>query len=205
MEFHFEQHPQEESFELYALGRLDDANTELFEQHLLICEHCRVQLDAADEYVKAMQSASARLRRESGPSRATGAMWNWLRLPAAGWVTAALAACAFLAVSIQLPHPSPGPDVISVPLFAERGEAVSAPAHRRLDLELDVRGLDLGPRARAELVNAQGETLETSTVSKLGDKIQLHTTKDLNAGAYFVRLYPPNSRDVAREFGLDLK
>ena len=52
-------HQSTEQLELYALGRLAEPEQAVIEEHLLICEACREQLDEVEAYAKAMRRAIA--------------------------------------------------------------------------------------------------------------------------------------------------
>jgi hypothetical protein len=197
----FEQHSTEESLELYALGQLDDEKSELLEEHLLICEDCCARLDTADRYVRAMRSGAARLRREEkSKSRASHARTaiDWFRMPLPAWGAAVL-------TTTQIHRTVPTDSPVAATLIAERGEAASFPAHRRLNLTLDANGLKLGPKTKVELVDANGKVIEEDTVSAANHAIKTTTREGLDAGAYYVRLYAPGASDPLREYSLAVK
>lgn len=50
-------HVEDDGLELYALGRLTEADAAPVEEHLLVCEECRVRLAGWDEYVGAIRAA----------------------------------------------------------------------------------------------------------------------------------------------------
>lgn len=54
------QHPSDDDLELYALGRLTEPDLGRVEEHLLVCEECRVRLDEEDAFVKAVRAALRR-------------------------------------------------------------------------------------------------------------------------------------------------
>jgi predicted anti-sigma-YlaC factor YlaD len=56
-------HFDEEACEQYSMGTLSDEEVERLEEHLLICEACRLRVAASDTFVAAMGHAAARLRR----------------------------------------------------------------------------------------------------------------------------------------------
>lgn len=62
-------HPDVDRMEEYVFGRLSDAATENFENHLLICRQCQVALAKVDEYILLMKEAAARLERKTYPVR----------------------------------------------------------------------------------------------------------------------------------------
>jgi hypothetical protein len=87
----FEPHPSSEELEAYSLGSSSDADLEIVEEHLLICERCQNELALTDQYIRAMKKATAapetgkRLRSihitEDGPvfgAMHTGADGKWI-------------------------------------------------------------------------------------------------------------------------------
>ncbi len=208
MKYTFEQHCDEDSFELYALGQLEETKAELFEEHILICESCRVRLDEADRYVVAMKNGAARVRNEakSPESRAGKAKWNWVRIPTPVWAATLATVCAVVAISVKpFPRENGAEPPVQITLTAQRGEAVSAPAHRKLDLQLDTRGLTLGQQSRAEMVDSGGDVVERMTARPAHERVEIKTSEPLAPGAYYVRIYPQNSSEPAREFALNVK
>ena len=204
----FETHSTEESLELYALGRLAEEKAESLEQHILICEECRNRLDSADTFVRAMRSGAVRLRREDAKkkSASAGAMFSWLKMPTAVWGTAALASCAVVAIySTQLSQRTIGGAPITATLVAQRGEAMTMPAHHILNLTLDASGLQLGPRNHVELVDASGTVIQNEMVPEVGNALHTATRFGLSSGTYYVRVYAPGSSEPAREYALAVK
>jgi anti-sigma factor RsiW len=58
------QHVSEDDLERYAMRTLPAPEVETLEEHLLNCSACRDRLTEADEYVAAMRSAAAKIRKE---------------------------------------------------------------------------------------------------------------------------------------------
>jgi anti-sigma factor RsiW len=55
-------HLDGEEIENYSLGRLSEEELAPCEEHLLICEPCRRQVEASDAYIEAMRQAAAEIR-----------------------------------------------------------------------------------------------------------------------------------------------
>jgi anti-sigma factor RsiW len=53
-------HINEDDLEFYALGRLAEAQAAPVEEHLLVCEECRVRLAEWDGYTRVMREAMRR-------------------------------------------------------------------------------------------------------------------------------------------------
>lgn len=50
-------HASDDDLELLALGRLAEPDLGRVEEHLLVCEACRIRLADEDAFVKGMQAA----------------------------------------------------------------------------------------------------------------------------------------------------
>jgi hypothetical protein len=50
----------------YVMELLDERDTGIFEEHLLLCEACRARVEDAAQFVCAMQQAAAELRNGLG-------------------------------------------------------------------------------------------------------------------------------------------
>jgi anti-sigma factor RsiW len=62
-------HAGDEALESYVLGTLRESDEAELEEHFLICEACRQQLQRTERFVRAMAAASRELRRRR-PRRA---------------------------------------------------------------------------------------------------------------------------------------
>ncbi len=47
----------DDNLELYAMSRLDEAQTEALEEHLLLCEFCRERVEKTDQFINAIRQA----------------------------------------------------------------------------------------------------------------------------------------------------
>src|SRR5262245_2556529 len=59
-----QRHMDAEDLERYSMGNSSPEESESIDEHLLTCEDCRDRLRETDEYVRAMRTTAARLRRE---------------------------------------------------------------------------------------------------------------------------------------------
>jgi hypothetical protein len=57
--------------EEYVFGRLNEADIENFEEHLLICQPCQGALAEVDEYILLIREAAARVERKSYSARSS--------------------------------------------------------------------------------------------------------------------------------------
>jgi hypothetical protein len=49
------QHPAEDAFEEYAFGRLSEEDSQILEEHLLVCVPCQETLGAIDEMILSLK------------------------------------------------------------------------------------------------------------------------------------------------------
>jgi anti-sigma-K factor RskA len=220
MPYKFEHHPDEESFDLYAFGQLAESRTEVFEEHLLICQDCRTRLDATEQYLKTMARGSLLLRQQSRPSFQTQlAQWfdqarnlGSFSISGTSWAAAALAVCAILFFSTaSLRNHQPVLQPIAVSLLANRGAAQTVPANHPLLLHLDARGLAQDARGLAQNANLQIRLADASGNKVYehtgipGDSVEFKIATPLQPGTYYVRILKPDSQEIAREFALEVR
>jgi hypothetical protein len=197
-------HPEDEMLELYALGRLDEPELGVVEEHILICAACQERLDEATEYAGLMREAAAKVAVEQ-PVEAAWRKWlrlDWLPVP-----MPALAGAMVVLVAVMVWHPwravAPA-EWRTVELETMRGEAAGATAVEGfgLDLRLDIAGLDAGG-ATAQIVEATGGPVAELTVAIDGGKASVRYAAGLQAGRYWVRL--KKSGETLREYSLTVR
>ena len=188
-------HTDAEDLERYSMGDTSLEESGSIEEHLLTCEDCRNQLHKTDDYLLAMRTSSARLRRDEK----SAARRQW-RFPA--WFPALAAAACLLVVIFALRFGRPSEPVVAVSLTAVRGNEVgsSAPAGRQLILHPDLTGLADASSYRLEIVDQTGRTMRQGTIARAQDGIRV---PGLRAGQYFVRVYRPEG-ELLREYGLQI-
>ena len=209
MQTRFE-HATEDVLEFYSLGMLSEAETEVLEEHLLVCADCQDRLAETDDYVRHMRAATAKLRAGKGRKHtwSAGRLFSALAAPRLAWVAAALC-CLFVLVWVfagrtrSLPIISPP---VAVTLQTTRGQedslAARAPRGRVLLLQADVTGLPQQGLCELEIVDAGGRPVRRSQVKPEGDHLAA-AVPGLGPGAYWVRLYAPGSRtELLREYAL---
>ncbi len=178
-------HLNEEEIEKYSLRVTAEPDLTRIEEHLLVCEFCRKQVEDSDFYVRSMQTAAARSRREAG----TAFPWRAL-LPVA----------AVLIIGFVLFHRT-GQAPLAVVLTATRGGgagvAARAPQGKRLALQPDTTGLPPAGSYRLEMVDQNGGLVWAGTFP--GQPL-----KPLPAGGYFVRLFSQQGQ-LLREYALELE
>ncbi len=188
----WEGHLDEDQAERYSMGVVSEQEEVRFEEHLLVCEHCRQQVADADEYAGAMRRAGAEVEEKAAPEPKR----PW-RVSRPAW---ALAAALVLAASLFLFFGRSNAVPVAVQLAAVRGGHVGAvaPAGAPLILVADINGLPQAGGYRLELVDAVGRTLWEGPFRVGGVQAPRQ-----NAGLYFVRLKNANG-EVLREYGLEV-
>jgi hypothetical protein len=184
-------HMDTEELERYSMGDIAQPDAERIEEHLLLCELCRRQLEETELYVTAMRRAAAELQLQ--PEKRS---WWRRHFPAL-----TLAACVIVIVVLALPWGSQQPP-IAVNLVATRANAgQAAPAGHPLLLHPDLTGVLPALSYRLEMVNRDGGPVWGGVLlpPEAGARIPRQP-----AGTYFIRLYT-RSGELLREYGLEIK
>jgi hypothetical protein len=185
-------HLDEDEIERYSMGRFAGEELDRCDDHLLICEPCRRQVERTDVFLRAIRGAAAqseplpRMRR------------NWFHFPQFLPVSAALA--ALLAIAwFGGPRLRPTPPAATVLLTASRGYGtqVQAPSGAPLALQPDLTGIPAWPSYRLEVVDASGARQWQGAYPG-------SAAPKMRPGVYFVRLYSPRG-ELYREYGLEIQ
>ena len=208
MQAEFGEHAGDEKLELYSMGRLEGAQLEAIEEHLLVCASCQDRLADTDIYVRAARAATAKLAAD--PRQESPGFLGRLRALALSYepilITAAIAVVLIGVFWIARPSPERlNPPVAAVVLETARGESTAATVSRdsRPFLRIDVSELPPSSSYHVELVNARGEAIWHSDATPSGGKLGVTMEKTLAGGTYWVRLYSPApERALLREYGL---
>jgi hypothetical protein len=183
----------DDDLERYSMGDLPDEGAEEIEQHLIVCDTCRVRLEETEAFVRAMTAAAARNRAEAPSGLPLGFP------PRLAWTLAAgMAALILLGIGLTS-NRSAVP--IAVMLDANRGAAAAqqAPARTPLDLHPDVSGLPVFMSYHLQIVDSTGKAVWQGVFRPgAGAKVPGQAP-----GTYFVRIYSP-VRQLLREYGLQI-
>jgi len=190
-------HVEEEELERYSARALSEARAEQVEEHLLVCEACRVRLDEVESFARGVAAAGRKLREERSPK-----VWLGMRPHTVMALAASIVLAAGL-VAVQrawVPRPEAAP--LAVVLQASRGAggAAQAPAGIRLALQPDLSGIPASGRYFLEIVDTAGTALWQGTIAAQAPRA---VTPPRSPGTYFVRVYSP-SHELLREFGLEV-
>ena len=196
-------HPDEDDIERYSMGAVSEEETACFEEHLLICENCRLLVAESDAFVSALRGAGARIARKVPAQRRLPLFFpRWVPAYAPAFAALALLTLATLA-ALRFGWMGSTAPAIAVNLQATRGVGAEAPPRRPLTLALDLTGLPQLPSYRVEMVDATGNRVWQGMVAADNAKATAQVPPK-NRGAYFVRVYTP-SGEILREFGLEVR
>jgi hypothetical protein len=193
-------HPDADTLEEYAFGRLPEAVSEDLEEHLLICHRCQSALAEIDEYILLMKHATALLApdRRGLPLESGWAGSRWIKVGMGATVAVAVIGSLALWPSRRTPLPN------SVQLVALRGDDMASIAHAPggpLDLVIDVSDLPGIGQFRLEVVNAAGRRQWEGGATPSNGRLTVRVRKALGRGTYWVRL-SADEGELLREFGL---
>ena len=196
-------HPNDDALELYALGQFAGLKLENFEEHLLVCDHCRRRLVLVDAYVVGMKDACHNLAANREIDRQRGP-WAWLtRLPVPVWACAtALALISVVAIPVIIPSPAITHEV-DVTLIASRGSEAASAARGAIRLNIDTTDLTPYSSYSVSLVSASGHEIWSTLAKPEASRLIVRVPISLDAGTYWVRVSGPN-REPVREFALHL-
>ena len=183
-------HLDDGEIERYSMGRCSGAELDRCDEHLLICEHCRRQVEEADAFAGAMRGAAAQGRERPRIRR------DWFRLPRLVPVFAAAALLTIAWFGAQRLVPTPPPATILLTASRGTGTQIQAPSATPLAFQPDLTGLPFWPSYRLEVVDAAGARLWQGAYPG-------PATPKMPPGACFVRLYSPYG-ELYREYGLEI-
>lgn len=183
-------HMDAEDIERYSMGDISEERCAQFEEHLLICETCRIRVAESDEFIRSVQRAGKQIRRE-GTTRRRSVWRGWPVFAAAGALIAAGVVFSWL-------HGSARPE-FAVSLTAMRGDETmaKAPVGAPLVLNPDLTGLPPAASYRLEMVDALGKTVWRGSFP--GARVPARP-----AGLYFVRVSSIGG-ELLREYSLEVR
>lgn len=188
-------HMDEEELEQYSLGTADSETNTALEEHLLICERCREQLQNTDQHVLAMRSAAQHQREMAERKRRFWEVPLWV--PA----LAAVACGLVIMIAVRAPGTSPQPAVaVSLTAMRDSGRGSSAPRGRDLLVYPGLTGLAPAGAFRLEVVTDTGRMVRQVVLDGGGAA----RVPGLDPGTYFVRL-STSSGELLREYALTVR
>lgn len=205
-------HVDEELLELHAMNRLQPKEADEVEEHLLVCEDCRLRLRETEKYIAGFRIAARKLAMEEG-ARLELPLWKQVQdafTPRRALLAAGLGVSLVVLVAVGVQSRQPVA-YLDVTLQATRGvESTLAAATGRVHyrLHLDATGLDLGSDCVVTVVDASGWEVrrEAGHWGNTPQEVVAVVGKQLRQGEYFIRL--ASTRDPARtlrEFRLEVE
>lgn len=191
-------HGSDEQLELYVLGRLPESQTALLEEHLMVCDSCRDNLNGISEFVLGMRQAV-----NQKPEALLSHLASFFRRPA---VSMALTFALFvILMAVLSPRRTQIPPNAALQLTATRGTMPLTIPARSLILRFTDPPAQGGP-FRVEVFNAAGNGLWTGFVStgRSGIEVNMTTAQPLAPGDYFVRFYSADGKTL-REYGFRVR
>jgi anti-sigma factor ChrR (cupin superfamily) len=188
-------HGTDSQFEAYALGQLSDSEEQVLEEHLLICDTCRIAVDQNLIFDSSMRDALTHVT----PSR------DWLvwlrpvftpRFAIAGALASLMAVAGLCFATADHTHYE---SVAALQLAATRSAMPIVKPAGELHLTLNSFRAS-GKPFRLEVVDANGGKMWSGAT--LSAHVAIH--KKFRPGSYFVRLYTP-SGDLMHEYGFTVK
>ena len=188
-------HFSSDELETYSMGSTPAEEAERLEEHLLVCNSCRLRLAETDPFVASISRAAREIRYPESRPRFNLNITILIRLVAAA---AGLLLIVILAQLRYIPQP-----VVAVNLVATRanGSESIAPAGRSLRLHPDLTALPPGPSYRMEVVDRDGARVWGGELVPPQDAVTIDAHR---AGTYYVRLYTA-AGELLREYGLELR
>ena len=191
-----EPHSTDEELEQYAMGTLPGEWLPEVEEHLLVCETCQERLTASDEFVRVFRAAAAQ-----PDVRTRRAWWSLLSLRTAGW-TAAAAVAGLVLLFVEQQRTPTAPAVVF--LQSLRGPEASAqivagkPAILVFDIDRTAR------ESEVQVVDTVGTEVLKGPASARDGQLAVNIPK-LAKGAYWVRVYSSDNREIVAEYGLQAR
>lgn len=194
-------HGTEDQLELYALGRLPEAEIPALEEHLIACTSCQERLDGVADFAVAIRDALTAEPVVDVRKAHRSSWFGWLRQPAYSMSIAFIALLVVVGIfSSQRTKLLPS---ASLQLTAMRGAMPETVPARELDLTLTDGPQDGGP-FRVEVLTATGTIRWSQLASSTPGGMQVHVIRRLTPGDYLVRLYSASGKTL-REYGFRVR
>lgn len=191
-------HETDEQLELFALDRLPEAAVERVEEHLMICDSCRMRLSDIGEFAHSMRE-SLRAAPLGPVPRRVGWFEGWNLKLAFGAAVACALVIAF--VTWRGGNALNLAPVATLTLSAMRGESAVIPQAMQLDLTLAGAS---GQHLSVEVVDATGKRRWSGTADAADGVVRTTIDQVFAPGTYFVRLRSP-AGDLLHEYGFQVR
>jgi len=190
-------HQPDDRLELYALGRLPEADLAIVEEHLLVCTSCQERLDELELFAIAMRQAIA---AEPAVQERSG-WFVWLRGTLRPQLIWAVGFAAIILTAVLYLHPGRNvAPLASLDLASVRGAVQEVREARETDLTLTDAPYQSG--LRAEVVDYKGEQVWSGQPTAGSGQIRI--ARQLTPGSYFVRLFDESGK-LMHEYGFNVQ
>lgn len=206
----YQQHVLDEHLEAYVMRQLQEEETEVLEDHLLLCSHCQQRFSETQQRIVAMRTAAKKLRgeekRSSPRPSALGQFFSSLVVSRPVWAAAAAMAVTMIVVAPRLQQSPVSFDDVNLTVMRGGEAAFDAEHGRRLRLHLDVRDLEVSADLQVAIVSAEGKPVWSSTRidRPTTDSLVVNIDRTLDAGQHWVRVVRPPDQ-ILREYSLRLR
>lgn len=183
----------EQELDEFLLGRLEGAELDSVEQHLLFCAACQDRVEQEQVFARDLRAA---LRE---PVEAPRKPVRWV-------APVGLAAAVLVGIGLVMmpggPVPARGP-IQTVELTLTRSAQVTeAPAGKPFQLSLDVEQIAQNTGGEVAVVNAAGREVFRAAGERREGRMEVRC-RALSPGAYWVRLM--RGDELLREYGLQVR
>jgi len=206
----YQQHVLDEHLEAYVMRQLQEEETDVLEDHLMLCQQCQHRLTETEQRILAMRTAAGKIRQEEKrSSRQSGAVarfFSSLILPRPVWAAAAAMAVAMIVITPRLQQSPVSFDDVNLTVMRGGEAAFDAEHGRRLRLHLDVRDLEVSADLQVTIVSAEGSLVWSSTrIDRPNtDSLVVSIDRSFDAGQHWVRVVRPPDQ-ILREYSLRLR
>ena len=204
----YQQHVLDENLEAYVLRQLQEEETEVLEDHLLLCHNCQQRLTETQQRIQATRTAARRIREEEERSsfrRPLARFFSSLVVSRPAWAAVAAMAVALVVFTPRVQQSTLSYEEVNLTVMRGEEAAFDADHGRRLRLHLDVRDLEVSAIARIAIVSAEGVPVWGSRIARpTGDALVVSIDRHLDAGQHWVRVLSPSDQ-ILREYSLRLR
>lgn len=197
-------HATEEQLELYLQKRLSHPDVLDLEEHLIVCEDCRIRLEREENWVLAARTA---LREDPAPVSRWHTIqefiWagaGWIRQPAFAAGFAVLLLTVATAFYMNYRGESALPPVAVLQLVATRGAMPAVRESREIDLVLT----DSPSGVAAKVVSTDGSAIWEGETASAPEGSEIRVPKHLNPGTYLARTYSTPGQ-LLHEYGFRIQ
>jgi len=203
------EHVLDDVLEAYALGRLQEKELDCVEDHMLVCEGCRLRLEEMESFVKATRIAAMRIReREVFFGQRPKPWWHRVLQPILAKPVWAVVSVAVLGLFFLLPMNRRNTVfeqeiLLSATRGSEEGQIVAAKT-TTLRLRLDLRDLPQAVQYQVTIVDHLGTPVWQWKAPRADSpgELRMQVDRQFKSGMYWVRLSDAASLKLLREYPL---